>query len=498
MRASPLFLGIDVGTTSVKAVVYDPHLGRVRRKASQPTPTRTLRPGEAEWDADGLWDAVVRTVRAALSDPRDAARVRGIGIASVGEAGLPVDARGRALYPIIAWFDRRGEEFVPAWERDHDLAALYLLTGHMPRSIYTAFKLLWLQRHHPHVLRRAYRWLFVGDYVAFRLTGLMATVPTLAARSYLFDVVRRRWVDALVREVGLRGDQMPPVVETESPVGYLQPEAAEALGLTAGIPVALGGHDHVVGMWVGGITLPGRAVDSSGTAQGVAVLIPEFVGRAGYEAHLTCYPFVVGRGYILQGGMPTAGAALQWLADLIAGGDVARVLAWAEAAPPGSRDVVCLPFLRGVGSPYGRSDVRALFAHLDLDVGREEVARALVEGLACFLAEIVRLQEEVTGRPVGEIRAIGGANRSPFLLRVKASMTGRPVVRVDVEEAVGTAAALLAGLAAGYFASPEEALAGLHVEETRVQPEPAWAEAYRRVLGRYRAWLAATLNVSGA
>ncbi len=496
MPSSPLFLGIDVGTTSIKAVVYDPAQGRVTHVVSHPTPLKHPRPGWAEWDPDALWDTVVRAARDAVARVASGKAIEGIGIASVGEAGVALDADGDPLHPIIAWFDRRGEEYVNKWPEGRDTRWLYLVTGHFPRTIYTAFKLLWLREHRPSVWRRLAHWLFVGDYVAYRLTGTMATVPTLAARSCLFDVVHQRWNEELLAEVGLRIDQMPPVVSTTDSVGSVLPEVAERLGLRGGIPVVVGGHDHVVGMWLAGIGLPNRVVDSSGTAQGIAVEIPRFIGERGYQAQLTCYPMAVGNTYILQGGMPTAGAALQWLADLIADGDVKQVLSWAEAAPPGSRGTGALPFLRGAGPPYRDSGLRAVLYHLDLSMGREEVARAMVEGLACFLRDVVELLERVSGRLVQEVRAIGGTNRHPFLLRVKASMLGKPLMRVDIPEVVGTGAALLAGVAAGYFPTPEAALSSVQVRFQSIQPEPAWQDAYEEVFRSYRSWISAALQAS--
>lgn len=493
--SDPPFLGIDIGTTSTKAIVYDPARGKVAHVASCPTPVRHPRPEWAEWDPDALWEAVVAAVRDAVAQVDRPERIAGIGIASVGEAGIALDARGQPLRPIIAWFDPRGEAYVGQWWRRADTRRLYLITGHFPRSLYTAFKLLWLREHEPEVYGRLARWLFVGDYIAYRLTGEMVTVPTLAARSFLFDVVKRNWSDMLLEEVGLRPDHMPPVRPTTDAIGYLRPEVARALHLPVGIPVALGGHDHVVGMWAAGITLPGRAVDSSGTAQGIAVEIPRFIGEKGYDAQLTCYPMAVGDTYILQGGMPTAGAALQWLADLIAGGDVGRLLAWAEEASPGSGGVGVIPFLRGPGPPYRHAAMRGVFYHLDLAHGPQEMARAMVEGLACFTRDVVALLEEVSGRKVEEVRAIGGANRSSLLLRVKASVLNRAFVRVEIPEVVGTGAALLGGVVAGYFHTPEEARANVRGAETIIPPEPAWVDVYEHTFARYRAWVSAVLRI---
>ena len=496
MIATPLLLGIDIGTTSIKSVLYDPHRGTVAHIASRPTPVMHPRPEWTEWDPHALWETTLATVRDVLARVDHPARVAAIGITSVGETGIALDARGNPLRPIIAWFDPRGEEYVEHWARQYDGRRVYQITGHFPRTIYTAFKLLWLREHEPDVFARLAHWLFVGDYIAYRLTGEMATVPTLAARSLLFDVVRRTWSESLLAGVGLRAQQMPSVISSTRALGRLQPECARALGLSAGLPVALGGHDHVVGMWLAGITLPGRAVDSSGTAQGIAVEVPQFIGEKGYEAQLTCYPMAVGDTFILQGGMPTAGAALQWLADLIAGGDVKRLLAWARESEPGSRGVGVIPFLRGPGPPYRQSQLRGVFYQIDLAAGPADMARALVEGLACFLTDVVQLLERVSGTFVQEVRAIGGVNRDPFVLQVKATMLNRPIARVEVPEVVGTGAALLGGIVCGYFPDPVTAVNNVRVDVFTVPGEPQWRDTYTTVLRRYQAWIRAALTAT--
>ncbi len=487
-------LGVDIGTTSIKIIVYNLTHKQVAHVVSSPTPVQHPRPDWAEWDPHVLWDTVARAVRDAVAYIDSPARVVGLGIASVGEAGVPLDARGHPLRSIIAWFDPRGEEYAEQWWHALDTRHLYLITGHFPRSLYTAFKLLWLREHEPEVFARLGRWLFVGDYIAYRMTGEMATVPTLAARSFLFDVVRREWSKVLLDEVGLRLEHMPPVQPTTEPVGYLRSEIAQALNLPAGIPVALGGHDHVVGMWVAGIALPHRAVDSSGTAQGIAIEVPQFIGERGYETQLSCYPMAVGDTYILQGGMPTAGAALQWLADIIADGSVETLLSWAQEAPVGSRGMGVIPFLRGPGPPYRHAAMRGVFYQVDLAVGRAEMARALVEGLACFTRDVVDLLERVSGISVREVRAIGGVNRNLWLLKVKASMLARPMVRVDIPEVVGTGAALLGGIVAEAISPADRVPAGFEAQGTRVAPVPEWVGGYRQVFTHYRGWVRAATS----
>ena len=490
MSALPILIGLDIGTTSVKAVAYAPTRGQTIAVASRPTPIVHPRPGWSHFPPDQLWDAVVESVRELVATLPDKTHVLAVGIASVGEAGLPVDEQGHPLHPIIAWFDPRGEKYVQQWRRQFDVRWIYLTTGHTPRSLYTAFKILWLWEHAPQAMRRLHKWLFVGDYIAFRMTGAQATVPTLAARSLLFDVVKRRWHPELVTAARLRVEQLPQAVETHTVVGQVTAEVAAATGLPAGTPVALGGHDHVVGMFAAGLSEPGIVVDSTGTAQATATHIPEFIGERGYEVGFTCYPFVVGGGYILQGGMPSAGSALAWMADQFTEGDVEALLDLAAQSPIGSRGVGCIPFFRGSGPPHPRSDARALFFHVGLEHGPADLARALVEGLACFSANVITLFAPLVPQPLREIRAIGGGNRHPLVLASKAGVTGLPVARVGIAEAVGTSAAALAGIACGYFADAEEARSSMRLQLQRVAPDPQWTRLRQRVLERYRTWAA--------
>lgn len=497
MSLREVLIGLDIGTTSIKAVAYDPTARHVVAVADRPTPTTSPRPGWHDFPPDKLWATVVNVLHALTTRVRSHHRPAAIGVASVGEAGLPLDARHRPLYPIIAWYDPRGTEYVQKWQEELDARWLYSITGHHTRSLYTAFKLLWLHHHEPDVMKRMARWAFVGDFIALRLTGKLATAPTLAARSLLFDVTRREWHPDLLAKVGLQPSQMPPILPAGEPVGQLSPAVARQTGLPAGIPVTVAGHDHPVGMVIAGVQEPGIIVDSSGTAQAIAAWSSNFVGDAGFEAGLTCYPAAIGPGYLVQGGMATAGAALAWLARLLTQGDVDRLLTLAAQAPPGARGTGCVPFLRGAGTPYRRSTARALLYHLDLDHGPAEVARGMVEGLACFLAENVDRIATFLPQPVKEIRAIGGSNRHPFVLRVKATMTGYPVRRVEIPEAVGVGAACVAGLAAGWWSSPEDLRHRVPLPTETVTPLPEWREIYHRVRQQYAYWVQATLGAPG-
>ncbi len=498
MTPVDVLVGLDVGTTSVKAVAFAPAVRSVVAVVGRPTPKVSPRSGWHDFPPEALWSTVLEVLQALVERLQAEYRPIALGIASVGEAGLPLDAHGRPLYPIIAWFDPRGGEYIGQWQADLDARWLYMVTGHHTRSIYTAFKLLWLRDHVPEVMHNMAHWLFVADFIAFRLTGCMATVPTLAARSLLYDVIHHRWHPELLARVGLTVEHMPPVRAAGEVIGLLAQEVAKRTGLPSRLPVTIAGHDHPVGMVVAGVQEPGIIVDSSGTAQAIAAWSARFVGDEGFSAGLTCYPATVGGGYLVQGGMATAGAALEWLARLITAGDVDALLRLAATAPPGARGVGWIPFLRGAGTPYRKSTARALFYHLDLDHGPADMARALVEGLACFLAENVDRIAPFLPQPVREIRAIGGSNRERFVLQVKASVTGYPLRPVDIPEAVGVGAACIAGLSVGWWTDLQDIAQNVPIVPDPVLPEPTWQEVYRDLRKRYAYWVQAALAAPGA
>lgn len=269
------FIGLDLGTTGIKAVAFDGDDNEIAR-ATLPTPTRSLPHGSAEYDGDELWEtaaAVLRTVTSELDEAGH--RAVALATASMGEAGVLVDGAGRPTAPIITWFDPRTADQADWWietvgvERTHRIAAI------PPRPVFGATKMLWTKTHWPEAWAAGRHWLNMADWAAYRLTGQMATDHSLASRTMLFDLAARQWSDELVDAAGLDRSMLAPPIESGAKVGTVTADAAAETGLPEGSVVGAGGQDHVCAALALGVTEPGMLLDSIGTAEAFFLVADE-------------------------------------------------------------------------------------------------------------------------------------------------------------------------------------------------------------------------------
>ena len=473
---SDYLLGIDVGTTNCKALIFDT-AGVQRASASRPTPVRQPRPGWAEHDPEALWQTVVAVVRQALSQV-EPARVRGVAVASMAEAGLLLDAAGQPLHPLIAWYDSRSDPQYRRWLDQFGEEGFRSVAGNRPNPIFGAFKLQWLRDHASEAYATAARWLHVADYIAFRLSGVQATDFSLATRTMLFDLTGLCWSDALLAAAELRADLLPEAVPAGTRLGGVTQAAAEATGLPAGVAVGCGGHDHICGALAAGAYQEGVGLDSMGTAEPAFLPLDTLrLGAVGDTARCSFSAHVARGKYCAMTGIRSSGAAVAWSSELLNLGaaDLAsyeRMQAAASQAPPGSRGVFFLPRLAPID--------RGAFVGLTAQAGPAELARAVYEGLAFEWRAYIEAIEQVTHSRATTVKLIGGGAQTALWVQIKADVLGRSLHVLELKESTALGAALLAGQAAGIFRDEAAALAGLRHAERVITPDPRNAALYDR------------------
>ncbi|MEW5961765.1 MAG: FGGY family carbohydrate kinase, partial [Chloroflexota bacterium] len=472
MAHNPLLAGVDVGTTNIKAVIFEPD-GRAAAEASLATPLHYPQPGWAYYDPEELWQAVVAVLRQATAKLDDAGRIAGIAVASVGETGIPLDAQDRPTYDAIAWFDRRTQPQVELLDRLIGKDRLFAISGLSLQPIFGLCKLLWIKENEPDVFARTVRWLNVADYIAYRLSGVPATDYSLASRTLALDLGRLHWDTGLIREVGLKPELFAPLCVGGTRLGPVKPEAAAATGLPPGVQVASGGHDHVCGALALGVTRPGVVLNSMGTSEVIFVPLEQplddpKMSHQGYTqgAH------VVADHYYVLAGLYTSGACVEWLRELLAERlDYATLIAEAEQIPPGSLGVHFLPHLRLANPPYDDPKGRGAFIGLSADAKRGALFRAILEGLAYDARHTL---EEVLAypgvAPPRQIFAIGGSTRNPLLMQVRATVFKQQITVANVSEVTSLGAAVLGGLGAGIYPDVFSALQTLRYTQTPVEP----------------------------
>ena len=461
-------VGLDVGTTGVKALAVSPE-GEVLTRIEEAYPLSTPQAGWAEQDPEDWW----RATESALADLA-VADLAGIGLTGQMHGLVALDERERVLRPAILWNDQRTAAECAEIEERLGLRRLVELTGNRALPGFTAPKLLWLRRHEPEVYERIAHVLLPKDYVRLRLTGEHAIDATDASGTLLFDVARRRWCDEVLAALEIPRDWLPPVLESPAVAGYAD-----------GFPVAAGAGDQAAGALGVGVDRPGPLSVVLGTSGVVFAALPVFAANPEGRLHSFCH--AVPDGWHAMGVMLAAAGSLRWLRDVVAPGESFETLTvQAEPWSPGVEGLVFLPYLAGERTPHADPDARAAFIGLSLRHDRGALVRAVLEGVAFGLRDALELLKELGVEPqLG--RASGGGARSDFWLRIVASVLGIPLERTAVEEGAAYGAALLGGVAAGIFADVHEAVAACVTVRDRIEPEPAWTDTYAREYQRFRA-----------
>jgi xylulokinase len=479
-------VGLDVGTTSIKAVAFEGS-GRPLAHARLPTPTTRPQAGRAEHDPTTLWDAVSSTLRTVTRQLAEGWRVGGVAPATVGEAGVPVDAAGKELRPLISWFDGRAAAEARWWRRTLGSERIYALTGQTVDAHYGACKLVWIRAHEPDVYAAMRTWLSMHDWIIHRLTGELVTDVTIASRTMLLDRRSRGWSSEMLETAGLQHGQLPRVVPSGTQVGTVHSEAAAATGLPEGTPVMTGGHDHLCAAFAArsGDRTP---VDSTGTVEGVVLPVSDIpAGDPGHAAHVSCYPDVVPGGYVLSAQVGLAGALVEWLRREMfdvdgADDDAYRHMTSQIPTPLRFSGVVCYPlFGRGVSPTWDPDSARGAFLGLTTTHHRGHLLQAALEGTCFSLRANIVWLEDLTGRRIEPLRVEGGVVRNRTWLQLKADITGRAVDALHFDHTAALGAAVLAGVGVGVY--PDHRKGGAAVSPTveRFEPDSARTAEYSRV-----------------
>lgn len=481
----PCLLGIDIGTSCAKAVLVDPD-GRILGVAAESYPIDQPQPGWAEQDPEAWWQAACTAVRGALAEAAAApAEVAGIGLAGQMHGTVLVDRTGQPTRPAIIWPDRRARREVEQAIAAVGLGRLGHLAANRPATGFAASSLLWLLAHEPEALAAADRLILPKDYVRFKLTGRLATDPSDASATLLFDVARRTWSAELLAAWKLPHWLLPEVLPSAEVAGELQPEAAEALGLVPGTPVATGGADQACQALGSGLIDPGLASCTIGT--GGQLLTPSATPR--YDASLRLHTFchaLPGRWYAM-GAALAAGLSLGWFRDRFAPAEATFEDLAGEAAkvPAGAEGLLFLPYLVGERTPHFDARARGAFVGLTLAHGRAHAVRAIMEGVAFALRDCLEIVRELGPGPAQIVTAGGGGSQQPWQ-GILASVFGLPVMSAAGPERTAVGAALLAGLAVGVYADPAEARARAVRYEPPVEPQPADVARYQDLYAAYR------------
>jgi xylulokinase len=492
-------VGIDLGSTNLKAVVYDLQ-GKAVARASRPTQRfhpDAEHPDWAVWKPEQIFNGVAESLREAVGGLDDPAAVRGVAVTGMGMDGLPIAPDGSWLYPMISWHCPRTEPQQQWWLQNVGADKQFSLGGNQIWVFNTALRLLWMRRHRPEILQKTAKWLLIEDFVNFMLCGAYATDYSMASTTLLFDQRRQDWSDELLEISGIDRRWLCDPMPSGSVLGEVHARAAEATGLPEGTPVVLGGHDYCCGALPTGAFRPGVVLDVTGTWEMVVAALPQPVLTPEVQRMGILVDSHVARGVWAAMGATVAAEMLEWFrreygveegrkAETQGGTDWDYLMQAAAAAAPGAGGAMFLPHMSGSHCPV--VDHRSLGALVGLRniATKGDVLRAIIEGLDYQFLEVLRGFESGLGVQPDRIVAIGGATHNEFWMQNKADVVGRPIEVPRLDEAVPLGAAILAGIGVGLYEDEQDAFRRVYQPGRLYEPDPELAPKYAERFETFR------------
>jgi xylulokinase len=461
-----MFLGIDIGTSGVKAVVLD-EAGAVAGQGTAPLTVQRPQPRWSEQDPEAWWHA---TTAAVLTiDPTVRRLIRGVGLAGQMHGATLLGADDRPLRPAILWNDGRSDR--ECLELETSIPSLREITGNIAMPGFTAPKLLWVRKNEPDVFKQVRTVLLPKDYVRLRMTGGKASDLSDASGTLWVDVAARRWSDTVLAATDLDERAVPRLFEGTEQTGTLRPDVAEQWGIPA-VPVAAGGGDNAAGAAGVGVVRPGNALLSLGTSGVIFVATDQFRPNPARAVHAFCH--CLPELWHQMSVHLSAASCIDWAARLTGASGAAELFARAETAGPGNRGEIFLPYLSGERTPHNDARVRGAFLGLDNDTDPATLSQAVLEGVAFALADGLDALRDA-GTHVDSLSVIGGGARSRYWGRIIAAAFEVPLVYLhggEVGPALG--AARLAQLAVD-GGTPAEICVAPPVAH-QIDPEPLLIE----------------------
>ena len=469
-------IGIDLGTSSVKALLLEDG-AIIDSKSASYTPDYPDQ-GFVEQDPAIWWDSTVKVLKA-LIDANPSARGNIAAIACSGQmhSSVFLDSNNDVVRKAILWNDTR-----TAKQTKDILKAIggeaELLKHVYNRSLegFTLPKILWLRDNEPENFRKTKKVIMPKDYINFMLTGKIATEVSDAAGTILLDVKSKQWSAAMLKALDLDPGLLPEVLESTDVVGNVKEDLAKSLG-TGASKVVAGGADNSCAAIGNGLVKEGQTVISVGTSGTVVSVLEDIRAEVTGDVHLFNYS-AKGK-YYAMGCMLSAGDCLSWLKSILSGSSFKDFDQMAEAAPPGSKGLIFLPYLSGERCPFSDPDVRGVFFGLSAHTKTNEMVRAVLEGVAFNIRAMFELVSSFT--EIGQILITGGGAASPIWRQIIADVLNRPLSVLNIEEGPAFGAAMIAAVGAGLYDSFEAAEDGLlkTVIEVVPQPNPIYENQYK-------------------
>ena len=474
------YLGLDIGTSGVKAMLIDAQ-GNGLGEANAPLTVSRPRPGFSEQDPADWWEAVLKAVDALKEKhPEKVSAIKGVGLSGQMHGATLLDANNQVIRPAILWNDVRAAN--ECREMEEALPSLRQIAGNIAMPGFTAPKTLWVKKHEPENYQRIAKVLLPKDYVRFLLTGTYVSDMSDAAGTLWLDVEYRGWSDDLLAVTGLTTEHMPSLVEGSEPSGHLSGELCRRWGIAEAPVVAGGGGDNAASACGIGAVEPGTGFVSLGTSGVLFVSNERFSPNTEGAVHAFCH--AIPRTWHQMGVFLSATDSLNWLAKLV-GQDAASLSQAVARDYAGPGEEIFLPYLSGERTPHNNAAARGSFVGLSHLSDATSMARAVMEGVAYAVRDCQRVLSDA-GTEIDTLIAVGGGSRSELWLEMIATNLGMAIEVPEDGDFGGAFGAARLGLIAATGADPKSICTKPRIKKT-IEPRADLQAAHEEQYRRYRA-----------
>lgn len=478
-------LGIDLGTSSVKAMLFDAEQGVIAVRAEE-YGVDIAHPGWAQQSPALWWESLVRVLRWLESHYREAYRsVCAVGYSGQMHGMVLTDAKGQPVRPAVIWLDQRAGrqlEEIGAALSEEDMGNVFC---NRVSSGFAFPSLLWVREQEPEIFARAAHFLSPKDYIRYKMTGEIGAEVVDASSTTLFATGERDWAWEVIDRFHLPPQLFPKVHESADIAGTVTAQCEAQTGLPAGIPVIYGSGDQPAQSIGNGVIGPGRIISNIGTGGQISA----FSSRSAYDKKLRTNTFchAIRNAWTIFGATLCSGMSLSWAKNKVfRAGSYEEINAAVAAVSPGADGLIYLPYLSGERTPHMNPDARGVFFGMTLGQEQGHFLRAVMEGVTYSLRDCLGILQEL-GVDAPEIIASGGATASPQWMQMQADILGKPVRVSRVKEQACLGSCLLAAVGTGVLPSLEEACGRFALMDERVYlPDAANADVYREGYDTYR------------
>jgi xylulokinase len=486
------YLGIDIGTSGCKAMVFDAE-GKPLAGAHCSYVVNTPQPGWAELDSQKVINAccfvIAEAAQAAGDDP-----IRALGISSQGEAFTPVSGSGEYLGNAMVSSDSRSFELIEPFVRQFGLERLYGITGHTPSPLFSLFKLLWLKRNQPEIWKQCARFLCFEDLLHLRLGLEPAIGWPLAGRTMLFDVKKHAWSQEILTALELEERQLARPLPSGGIAGIIPADIGSGLGLPQGTKVVAGGHDQAIGALGAGVIEEGSAMYAAGSVECLCPVVSRLtLSPELCRNNLCCYDYSLPGYYTSVAYSLTGSNLLQYFREQF--GPTLSYDAMLAELPAAPTTLLALPYFTPSGTPYFDQRTPGALLGWRLTTSRGELLKSLLEAVALEMKLNLELLES-SGMKIDRLIATGGGSRNRQLVQLKADVLNKPIESIEISEAGCLGAAKLAQSADQNIPALELARREFRPKE-KILPDSGRAEQYQHKFGQYKLFYSGIKNMPG-